>query len=137
MPSTGNYKTQVLQPYTGIEVFLQSMLLIQRYSKAHIPPRIGYPTQIKLTKNMKCTWPTRDPTAGNPTQTIFHWLELGVCVGGNVNFMFCIGGNATLWHWASKPTPGPNVNGFASQWNIGFSLFNKWDTLEDPKNKIL
>ena len=22
----------------------------------------------------------------------------------------------------SKPTPGPNANGFASQWNIGFNV---------------
>ena len=71
---------------------------------------------------------------GNPTQTIFHGLALGVCVGGNSNFMFCVGGytnlsvfryqhvgigNAKLWLWGSKPMPGPNANGFASQWNIG------------------
>ena len=23
-----------------------------------------------------------------------------------------------VWRWGSKPTPGPNANGFASQWNI-------------------
>ena len=28
-------------------------------------------------------------------------------------------GDAKVWHWGSKPTPGPNANGFASQWNIG------------------
>ena len=26
---------------------------------------------------------------------------------------------AKLWHWGSKPTTGPNANGFALQWNIG------------------
>ena len=28
---------------------------------------------------------------------------------------------AKLWRWGSKPTPGPNANGFASQWNIGIN----------------
>ena len=32
-------------------------------------------------------------------------------------------GDAKVWLWGSKPTPGPNANGFASQWNIGFSLY--------------
>ena len=58
-------------------------------------------------------------------------------VGGNTNFRFGVGGNANfhvfryqhvvipnakLWLWGSEPTPaaGPNANGFASQWNIGF-----------------
>ena len=58
-------------------------------------------------------------------------------VRGNANFMFPVGGNANfsvfryqhvgipnakLWHWGSKPTPGPNTIGFASQWNIGFTV---------------
>ena len=30
-------------------------------------------------------------------------------------------GDAKVWRWGSKPMPGPNANGFASQWNIGFS----------------
>ena len=70
-------------------------------------------------------------------QPIFHWLALGFSIGGNANFMFHIGGNANfivlryqhvgmpnakLWHWRSKPTPGPNANGFVLQWNIGFNL---------------
>ena len=34
-------------------------------------------------------------------------------------------GNAKLWRWGSKPTPVNNVNGFESQWNIGFkSIFH-------------
>ena len=33
---------------------------------------------------------------GDPTQTIFHWQALGVCVGGNANFMFRVGGNANF-----------------------------------------
>ena len=75
---------------------------------------------------MKSTW---------PTQPIVHWLLLGFYVGGNANFRFDIRGNANfhvfryqhvgipnakLWHWGSRQTPGPNANGFASQWNIGF-----------------
>ena len=86
------------------------------------------------TNNMKCTWPTRKCCIGDPSQPIFHWLALGFCVGGNANFIFRVGGNANfsvfryklvgisnakLWHWGSKPTQGPNANGFASQWNIG------------------
>ena len=31
-------------------------------------------------------------------------------------------GNAKLWRWGSKPTPVPNANGFASQWNIGLNI---------------
>ena len=30
------------------------------------------------TKNMKCTWPMQDPMPGDPKQTIFHWLALGI-----------------------------------------------------------
>ena len=26
-------------------------------------------------------------------------------------------------NWGSKPKPVPNANGFASQWNIGFSFY--------------
>ena len=58
-------------------------------------------------------------------------------VGGNTNFSICVGGNANfstfryqpvgipkakLWCWGSKPTRGPNANGFASQWNIDFTV---------------
>ena len=31
-------------------------------------------------------------------------------------------GDAKVWRWGSKPTPVPNANGFASQWNIGLNL---------------
>ena len=82
------------------------------------------------TNNMKCTWPTRKFCVGDRTQPIFHWLSFGFCVGGKANFIFRIGGNtnlsifryqdagipnAKLWRWGSKPMPGPNANGFASQ----------------------
>ena len=87
-----------------------------------------------LTNNMKCTWPIRRFCVGDPTQPIFLWLASGFCIGGNANFMFRVEGNANLrgfrdqyvgipnaklWRWGSKPTQGPNANGFASQWNIG------------------
>ena len=60
---------------------------------------------------------------------------------GNANFRFGVGGeanfrvfryqhvgigNARLWRWVSKPTPGPHTNGFMSQWNIGFSVTLVW-----------
>ena len=32
--------------------------------------------------------------------------------------------NTKLWPWGSEPTQGPNVNGFALQWNIGFTGLN-------------
>ena len=55
---------------------------------------------------------------------------LGVGVGGTQILAFLdVGiGKAKLWRWGSKPTPGPNANGFTSQWNIGFtSKFCKID----------
>ena len=75
---------------------------------------------------------------GKILQPIFHWLALGFSGGGNAIFMFHVGGNANfstfryhhvgipktkLWHWGSKPTPGPNANGFALQGNIGFKFY--------------
>ena len=58
---------------------------------------------------------------------IFHLLMLGVCVGGNANFSVFgyqhVGiFNVKLWRWGSKPTRGPNANGFASQWNVGLRV---------------
>ena len=99
--------------------------LISPYSTGNSLPN----TNEMDRKNMKCTWPTQDPTPGDPTQTIFYWLVFRVCVGGNANLMFRVGGNANfsvcryqdvgisnakLWRWGSKPMPGPNANGFAS-----------------------
>ena len=72
-----------------------------------------------------------------PNQPLFHGLALGFCIGAKANFKICVGGyanfsvficqhvgiaNAKLWHWGFKPTPGPNANGFASQWNIGLTM---------------
>ena len=79
------------------------------------------------TNNMKCIWPMRKFCVGDPTRPIFHWLALGLCVGGNANFIIFkyqyVGiSNAKLWRWRSKPMPGPNANSFASQWNIGLIL---------------
>ena len=65
----------------------------------------------------------------------------GVGIGENANVLFGVGGNANfttkytnmlvyfalgdskVWRWGSKPKPGPNANGFALQWNIGFTVF--------------
>ena len=85
---------------------------------------------------MKYTCPKPAPRVGDLTSPIFHRLALGVGVG-NANFSVCVGGNANfsvfryqhfgipsakLWRWGSKLMRGPNANGFASQWNIGFRL---------------
>ena len=48
-------------------------------------------------------------------------------------------GNAKVWRWGSKPTPVPNANGFASQWNIGFTVhveYNRGDTDSLGETKI-
>ena len=45
---------------------------------------------------MKCIWPRRKFCVGDQTQPILHRLALGFCVGGNVNFMFCVGVNAKI-----------------------------------------
>ena len=63
---------------------------------------------------------------GPNTTYIPPTIVLGVGVGCNANFSAfrCqhVGiGYAKLWRWGSKPTPGPNANGLASQWNIGLS----------------
>ena len=61
-------------------------------------------------------------------------------MGGNATFRIGVGCNANfhvfryqhvcipnkkLWLWGSKPARGPNVNGFASQWNIGLIIPKK------------
>ena len=81
---------------------------------------------------MKSTCPMPAPCVRDPTPPIFHLLTLGVGLGGNANFSVHVGGNthfstfrypipnSKLWRWESKPMQGANVNGFASQWNIGF-----------------
>ena len=38
-------------------------------------------------------------------------------------------GDAKVWCWGSKPTPVPNANGLASQWNIGLSVLIKRTTV--------
>ena len=94
---------------------------------------------------MKCTCPMQ--TLAYPMRTIFHRLALGsrwvdrgsrwvdrgshlVDRGSNwVDWGSCcvcqIGiPKAKSWRSVSKPTRGPNVNGFALQWNIGFRTSN-------------
>ena len=63
----------------------------------------------------------------------FQWnMGFSVRVWGNANFSIqitievnhvCIP-NAKLGRWGSKPTRGPNANGFASQWNIIFTYLS-------------
>ena len=31
-------------------------------------------------------------------------------------------GDAKVWRWGSKPTAGPNANGFASQWTLDYRM---------------
>ena len=88
-------------------------------------------------KDMACTWATPASCIGDPTPPILHLLTLGVGVGGNATFSVCVGSNtnfsifryqhvgipnAKLWRLGSKSMPGPNVNGFVSQWNIGVKV---------------
>ena len=52
---------------------------------------------------------------------------LSLASGGLANFRVFryqhVGiGNARLGRWVSRPMPGPNTNGFASQWNIGLKI---------------
>ena len=82
------------------------------------------------TNNMKSTWPTQKNCIGDPTLPIFHLLTLGVGIGGNASFSAFryqhVGiPNAKLWRWGCEPSPGPNANGFALHWDIGFNFFFK------------
>ena len=94
------------------------------------------------TQKMKCTWPMQEFAFG--TQHILYSTDLrwGFALG-DANFHLTqvissvfryqhVGiGNAKFWRWVSKPTPVPNTNGFASQWNIGLITMkiNKMVTL--------
>ena len=82
------------------------------------------------TNNMKSTWPTPAPRVGDPTPPIFHLVALGVGVGVMQILAFLLGVTQILafldtnmlvspTRWWSKPTGGPNANGFVWQWNIG------------------
>ena len=56
---------------------------------------------------------------------VLHWVTQKNCVTQRKRYQHVVSfalGNAKVWHWGSKPTPVPNANGFASQWNIGFML---------------
>ena len=69
--------------------------------------RVGYPTQQKRDKQ--------------------HEIYTGVCVGGNANVIFCVGGkaNSNVFRYQhvgianTKIRVGPNASSSASQWNIG------------------
>ena len=70
-------------------------LQIQRKCKACIPLiscLLWVPNATKNeTNSMKSTWPMLAPRVGDPSRPIFHPLVLGVCVGGNGNFITCVG----------------------------------------------
>ena len=84
---------------------------------------------MKLTpKKVKCTWPTLKFCVGTQCNLYSTGLRLGFASGktqllgfakdSNMLVYFALG-DAKVWRWGSKPTPGPNANNFASQWNIG------------------
>ena len=95
---------------------------------------------------MKCTWPTPEFCVGTQRNLYSTGLRLGFASGKTQILGFASGvfafldtnmlvsfalGIAKVWRWGSKPTPVPNANGFALQWNIGFRSMNvcKIDTL--------
>ena len=130
MASYNIYKCQELNPDRLIspdaDEIIATLLLLK--SILHWKLRSHWLTNANEmdTNNMKSRWPTPAPCVGDPTPPIFHLLALGVGVGGNANFSVFryqyVGiTNAKLWRWGSKPTRGPNANGFVSQWNIGLT----------------
>ena len=64
------------------------------------------------TKNMKCTCPTPEFCVGTQRNLYSTGLRLGLASGKTQ----ILGLASGVW-----PMPGPDANGFASQWNIGFS----------------
>ena len=62
---------------------------------------------------MKCTWPMQKFCVGDPMQPLFNWLVLGICVGGNANFMFRVGGiaNYSIFRYQHMHVGIPNALG--------------------------
>ena len=100
---------------------------------------------MKLTpKKVKSTWPTPKFCVRTQRNLYSTGLRLGFALGKtqllgfsrvkrekfaspnakdtNMLVFFALG-NANVWRWGSKPTPVPNANGFASQWNIGLRAY--------------
>ena len=93
---------------------------------------------MKLTpKKVKCTWPTPKFGVGyfrlacvwvsrrvKRNFKVSHRVKCEKFASTNAKdtnmLLYFALGDAKVWRWGSKPTPGPNANGFASQWNIGF-----------------
>ena len=84
------------------------------------------------TKNMKCTWPTPEFCIGTQRNLYSTGLRLGFASGKTQILGFALAPryqhvcipNAKFWRRGYCPTPTPNARYFASQWNIGFRLFN-------------
>ena len=68
------------------------------------------------TNNMKCTFPTRAPTRGDPTLPIFNQLALGLALGPQD-----FSDTHMLVFWGSRPTQTLRASCFALQWTIGYS----------------
>ena len=91
----------------------------------------------KYTNKMKSTCPTRIPTQGGPTRP-YSTTHVGPHVGSKrvrVGFVRVHFGSTRLFgyqivdigntkwlRWGSRLTKGPNANGFAFWWYIGFRL---------------
>ena len=103
--------------------------------KVHIP--LGYPKQTKRDKQHKIYMANAKILHWGSNSTYIPLTRFGVSRRGNTHFRVGIGGNANfsdfryqhvgignakLWRWGCKSTPGPNAKGFASQWNIGYKL---------------
>ena len=126
---------QVLNCRTGI----RWQTISAQHTKACIPLDIafGLGTQHyqKRDKQHQIYMANASPSRWGPNATYIPPTR----VGGNAKFSVPIGDNANfsvfryqhvgipnveLWRWGSKPTPGPNANGFASQWNIGLTHYH-------------
>ena len=134
MPQLIEYELSSTDKYEGV---IKKIIILFCVKVENFKPIFHWKLGLRWlpTKNVKCTWPTPALCAGDPTPPIFHLLSLGVGVGGNTNVNVRVGANANfsvfryqhvgipnakLCRLGSKATPGPNANGFASQWNIGF-----------------
>ena len=101
-----------------------------------VDPKSPYSTRNTLlntnemdTKNMKCTWPTRDQTPRTQRKLYSTGWRWGLALGitqilalGNAKIYQHVGiSNAKFWRRGHCPTPTPDARYFAFWWNIGFS----------------
>ena len=86
------------------------------------------------TQKKKCTWPTPYFCVGTQCNLYSTGLRLGFA-SGKTQILGLASGDfrvfryqhvgipkGKVWRWGCKPTPGPDANGLASQWNIGLKV---------------